>query len=844
MEHSWSELIQRAKAEDQEAFYALYQNSYDAVYRTVKSMVKDEDAVLDIVQDSFVKGFESLSSLTEPDNFIPWMKRIAVNKAKDYFKKKHDITFSQLADDEGNEPDFEDERVENLPEAVVDRDETARLIEEILSTLSDEQRMAVGMYYYQDMSVSEIAENLGVSENTVKSRLNYGRKKIKASVEELEKRGTKLYSLAPIPFFLWLIKSQILNPAAGGAPAAAFGNIMAQAAVGGTAAAAAGTAGASASAAGAAASSTGAAAAGTASSAAASSAAASSAGAAAVGGGAAVSGNVGGGLFASLGAKIAAGVLSVSLVGGGVGTAVYLANRDGGEAPAAAETEIYDDTLFEDPSASSAEELLTRFLENVLIPERGIYNIMQPAYDFDLRFGDRVIYRSDTEYNSVSGEFKQTTQFVVSEEEYETAKETTDTSGLYFGDLYDYDGDGETELFVSYGENSTLYLELFSTEGSKVKSVWKVPCDEFDSEYEVFDIGRYSATDGKTYISVLLRRFVAEGITEYKYLRISNELQLISSLTISVNVISFYNVEASYSLFNYDTGEETQIYETDDAYQTVRDDHGNNDTRNSLIHFYDVGTDLNDFFQKYYSQDEKGAAVTLSAEELLTRYLEDELIPEKGLYDVEQPSFRGVYNQSYEEMYADYLAAKENTDISGLYFAHIRDYTGDGEPELFAAYGENDTVYLELFNIKSGNAVSTAKLSLDELAQDSDSICYSIRSLGYCHDEKGVWFFRLSNQIKKSDGSNAGVYYLISSDLKPISCLTTGLDTATEFFYDGSPGRTLNDMDVRNSIYMNSMNNGVFHIDTFLTFGTDWSPFFEKYYGKDLDQIRAQRESS
>ena len=56
---------------------------------------------------------------------------------------------------------------------------------------------------------------VGCSENTVKSRLNYGRKKIEAKVLDLEKQGTKLYSLAPVPFLLWLLKgeaNQMLTP--------------------------------------------------------------------------------------------------------------------------------------------------------------------------------------------------------------------------------------------------------------------------------------------------------------------------------------------------------------------------------------------------------------------------------------------------------------------------------------------------------------------------------------------------------------------------------------------------------------------------------------------------------
>ena len=307
MELRWNEWIERAKGNDQDAFYQLYQNSYDAVYRTVKSMIRDDDMVMDIVQDAFVKGFSNLSALDNPCSFVPWMRRIAANKAKDWFKKKQEIAFSQLADEDGNEPDFEDERTENMPEEVIDRNETARLIDEILNGLSDEQRIAVGMFYYQNMSVAEIAKELAVSENTVKSRLNYGRKKIKISVEELEKKGIKLYSLSPVAFLVFLFRNQIAQAVVGGAPEAAFGAIMAN-----TSAAIAGAAAGTAAGAG----------------------TAAAANAASVGTGTfagaeatTAAGAAKTGFLASMGAKITAGVLAAAIVSGSVAAGVYF-SRD------------------------------------------------------------------------------------------------------------------------------------------------------------------------------------------------------------------------------------------------------------------------------------------------------------------------------------------------------------------------------------------------------------------------------------------------------------------------------------------------------------------------------------
>lgn len=204
------ELYEAAKDGDQQACAVIYNLCYGNVYYTVKSMVKDEDTIQDIVQDTFIKAFRNLDAIEYMEcKFQAWIRSIAHNVTVNYVKKRRPILFSEMEtdDDEGG-PDFADEREENLPEAVVDHDETARLIQEILDSLSDEQRLAVGMYYYEQYSIREIAETMGVSQGTIKSRLNYARKKIEEKVRELEKKGTRLYGLSPIPFLLFLFWKQ------------------------------------------------------------------------------------------------------------------------------------------------------------------------------------------------------------------------------------------------------------------------------------------------------------------------------------------------------------------------------------------------------------------------------------------------------------------------------------------------------------------------------------------------------------------------------------------------------------------------------------------------------------
>lgn len=147
------EIIKRAKNGDQDAITILYQENYYAVLGAIRSLIRDEDEAMDLLQDTFVKAFSRLEQL-KGDSFTPWVKRIGINTAKDYLAKKKPLLFSQMAGEDSSENDtpiqdtFEEESSEGNPEITLDQQETARLMNEILDTLPDEQRIVINLCYY------------------------------------------------------------------------------------------------------------------------------------------------------------------------------------------------------------------------------------------------------------------------------------------------------------------------------------------------------------------------------------------------------------------------------------------------------------------------------------------------------------------------------------------------------------------------------------------------------------------------------------------------------------------------------------------------------------------------
>ncbi len=201
------ELVAKAKAGDGAAFSELYTLTSASLYRSIRAMIRDEELTWDIQQDTYLRAYRSLNTLENNEAFFPWLRRIAVNVAATQMSKRLPLSFSELSNDEEEaileQPDL---RIENQPELSLDRQETSRLVQEILATLPEEQHLILGMRYYDELSVKEIAALLNVAPGTVTAQLCHGRKKVEAAVRALEQQGVKLYGLTPLAFLMALLR--------------------------------------------------------------------------------------------------------------------------------------------------------------------------------------------------------------------------------------------------------------------------------------------------------------------------------------------------------------------------------------------------------------------------------------------------------------------------------------------------------------------------------------------------------------------------------------------------------------------------------------------------------------
>ena len=193
-----------------QAFDVLYNESskyiYTCIYNVMCGNDNAQDAINDIMQDTYVEISRYISQLKDEEKFLSWAGTIATRKCYSYLDKnekyvllnEEDVTFDTLADND-----------DIIPEEIMQDRENQRLLREIINTeLTKMQKLCVVAYYYNEQKQSEIAKELGIPENTVKTNLSRAKAKIKDGVLNLEKnKGTRLYSV--VPFMLLLFKEEV-----------------------------------------------------------------------------------------------------------------------------------------------------------------------------------------------------------------------------------------------------------------------------------------------------------------------------------------------------------------------------------------------------------------------------------------------------------------------------------------------------------------------------------------------------------------------------------------------------------------------------------------------------------
>jgi RNA polymerase sigma-70 factor (ECF subfamily) len=173
-----ADLIISARKGNVEAFNHLVSRWEKRVYNYLLRLTGRSEDSLDLCQDVFLKAYQNLRKLDDPNRFGPWLYRIAHNEAYSMFRKRHPDTSGDA------------EMAEREPAPGVSP-EVSIAVNAAMDRLTPEQREAVVLKVHEGFKFDEMAEILGCPVSTIKSRLYTALELMKAELEPMTNRGIR-----------------------------------------------------------------------------------------------------------------------------------------------------------------------------------------------------------------------------------------------------------------------------------------------------------------------------------------------------------------------------------------------------------------------------------------------------------------------------------------------------------------------------------------------------------------------------------------------------------------------------------------------------------------------------
>jgi RNA polymerase sigma-70 factor (ECF subfamily) len=178
--HSES-LVEKSQNGDNHAFGKLVGLWFKRIYNVSMKYFGDHDVAMEVTQRTFIATYDNIKKLKDTGSFKYWIYRITINQCHEEDRRRKRKKWLSI---------FQNDEAEKIEETYLhpDREFHQRELEEImiklLKRIPEEQKAVIIMKEYEGMKFREIAELLGISENTVKSRLYYGLSSLKKMIGE------------------------------------------------------------------------------------------------------------------------------------------------------------------------------------------------------------------------------------------------------------------------------------------------------------------------------------------------------------------------------------------------------------------------------------------------------------------------------------------------------------------------------------------------------------------------------------------------------------------------------------------------------------------------------------
>lgn len=196
--------VAKAQNGDRKAMERIVDETSGYVYYYCLTLLCSEDEANDAVQEIYLTVLKKLDTLENPKAFLGWLKTVTSNHCKNRLARNKNYP---SLDDEVIFESEEETDVQLNPQKRIEAQELRNAVVKAVKNLPVFQRECVMMYYYNEMSVSQIAEILEIKEGTVKSRLYNARKSIKSELEKLGFSENTLGGFSPLAFVAYSLMS-------------------------------------------------------------------------------------------------------------------------------------------------------------------------------------------------------------------------------------------------------------------------------------------------------------------------------------------------------------------------------------------------------------------------------------------------------------------------------------------------------------------------------------------------------------------------------------------------------------------------------------------------------------
>ncbi len=182
------QLVERARNGDKRAFDLLVQKYHRRLMRLLSRMVRNQEEVEDIAQETFIKAYRALPQFRGDAAFYTWLYRIGVNTARNYLSSRK-RQMPTISDQAMNDDDDVDERIVaqdiNTPESMLLSKQVAMAVNDAVEALPEELRTAITLREMEGLSYEEIAEMMVCPIGTVRSRIFRAREAIAAKLRPI-----------------------------------------------------------------------------------------------------------------------------------------------------------------------------------------------------------------------------------------------------------------------------------------------------------------------------------------------------------------------------------------------------------------------------------------------------------------------------------------------------------------------------------------------------------------------------------------------------------------------------------------------------------------------------------